>query len=53
MGYQDDYVMRTISDLVRAIEDWHLEKTRSIMPFRIQRINTAIQTVFIGNCVIW
>lgn len=53
MGYQDDYVMRTISDLVRAIARLALGKTRSIMPFRIQRINTAIQTVFTGNCVIW
>ena len=53
MGYQDDYVMRTISDLVRAIARLALGKNEIIMPFRIQRINTAIQTVFIGNCVIW
>ena len=53
MGYQDDYVMRTISDLVRAIARLALGKNEINYAFRIQRINTAIQTVFTGNCVIW
>ena len=53
MGYQDDYVMRTISDLVRAIARLALGKMRSIMPSLIQRTNIVIQTVFTGSFVIW
>ena len=53
MGYQDDYVMRTISDLVRAIARLALGKNEINYALPDTEDNTAIQTVFIGNCVIW
>ena len=49
MGYQDDYVMRTISDLVRAIARLALGKNE----INYALPDTEIKTVFIGNCVIW
>ena len=43
MGYQDDYVMRTISDLVRAIARLVLGRAILIMTF--PRMRTSIRTL--------
>lgn len=44
MAYQDDYVMRTITDLVRAIAGLALGKMKLIMTFLSQRRLTRLWT---------